>query len=304
MLSSEPQPARSPQFVIRRARAGDKEAVLAFCEHTYDWGDYIPLAWDDWLGDTQGALLVATSQDIPVGVAKVSMLTPTEAWLEGLRVHPDYRRRGLAWQFLVHCLSVARQCGAEVARLATSSQNLAVHKTLDRAHLRLVAAFQILEAPSQPAGESPLLAPLSLEDWPRVSAHILHSEALARAGGLYGSGWSWQQLTTDKLREHLAQGQILGVTDGNGLDAVAILTVVEEEKVLAVGYVDGDDAAAGRLAGALRKHAATLGLEEIEAVLPTASKAYPAFLSAGYKPEIESQAEVWVYEIDWRGVPS
>jgi hypothetical protein len=34
-------------FVIRRAEAADKNQVLAFCEHTFDWGDYLHLVWKD-----------------------------------------------------------------------------------------------------------------------------------------------------------------------------------------------------------------------------------------------------------------
>ena len=320
MLSYALAPTSAPQFVIRPARAEDKGAVLAFCQHTYDWGDYIPLAWDDWLADTQGELWVATLQDTPVGVAKVTMITPTEAWLEGLRVHQDYRRQGLAWQFLIHCLNVAQQLGAQVARLATSSQNVAVHKTLDRAGLRRVAAMRILEATPHLSADALPLAPLTLEDWPQVSARILQGKTLEQMGGVYGSGWSWQQLTADKLRAHLVQGQVFGLKvgtpspkrrrdsasrhcgEGDRLVAAAIATVVEEEKVLAAGYLDADGAAAERLADALRQRAATLHLEEIEAVLPAASQAYPAFLSAGYKPEMESHAEVWIYETDWKGV--
>ncbi len=79
--------AGSMPFVIRPARAADKQAVLAFCAHTFDWGDYLPEVWDEWLADARGQLLVATLDEVPVGVAKVTLLTPGEAWLEGLRVN-------------------------------------------------------------------------------------------------------------------------------------------------------------------------------------------------------------------------
>ena len=39
---------------IRPARPEDREAVLAFCMHTWDWGDYIESVWDEWLHDPQG----------------------------------------------------------------------------------------------------------------------------------------------------------------------------------------------------------------------------------------------------------
>ncbi len=85
-----------PQIEIRPARSEDREAVLAFSSHTWDWGDYIEYVWDEWLHDPQGMLFVATSDGQPVGVAHIRMLNKTEAWLEGMRVAPAFRRQGIA----------------------------------------------------------------------------------------------------------------------------------------------------------------------------------------------------------------
>ena len=83
---------RTP-FVIRPARPEHKEAVLGFCTHTYTWGDQVPLVWDELLVDDWGQQPMVTVDDRPVGVAKVSLLTPMEAWPHGLRVHPAYDHR-------------------------------------------------------------------------------------------------------------------------------------------------------------------------------------------------------------------
>ena len=41
---------------------------------------------DAWLSDPQSRLLVVTVEDKPVALARVSWLTPEEAWIEGGRV--------------------------------------------------------------------------------------------------------------------------------------------------------------------------------------------------------------------------
>jgi hypothetical protein len=46
---------------IRRATAGDRAAVLAFCQDTFSWGDYIDQEWDDWLGDPTGMATETTN---------------------------------------------------------------------------------------------------------------------------------------------------------------------------------------------------------------------------------------------------
>jgi GNAT superfamily N-acetyltransferase len=297
---------RTP-FAIRMARACDKDAVLAFCEHTFYWGDYLPLVWDEWLSEEKGQLLVATLDDVPVGVARVVLLTPTEAWLEGLRVHPQYRRHGLAAQFLKHCLDVARQRGAQVARLATTSTNAAVHKTTERAGMHRVAAAWPLEAEALAADETaPCLSRLTVRDWPWTSERITNGVLLAEMGGLYGAGWAWQQLTAAKLRFHLERGQVLALRDSNGaINAAAIIADADEDwKALPVAYVDGTNRHAEILARGLRQYAASLCLEKVEVAIPAASPLCQTFANAGYQPEMEAEAEIWIYELDLKGAPS
>jgi GNAT superfamily N-acetyltransferase len=290
-------------FVIRRAEATDKDQVLAFCEHTFDWGDYLHLVWDDWLADETGPLLVATADGQPVGVAKVTLVTPTEAWLQGLRIHPAYRRRGLAWQFQRHCLDVARELGASMARLATSAKNAPIHKMTERVGMRR-AVVEVLQAAAVLPGEGavPLVTP-TLEDWAQVSRRILDGAALAAMGGLYEANWMWHALTHDKLRAHLAQGQVLATCDADGdFAAVAIVSEVDQDDhVLPVGHVDGAEPHVSKLALGLRERAAALQAEKAEVVLPANSPHRPAFMGAGYRPEDEGGSMFYIYEMDLKG---
>src|SRR5579864_1207376 len=97
---------------VRRAREEDREAVLAFCQQTWEWGDYIDRVWETWLNDEQGALLVALKEGQPVGVANIRMLNAQEAWMEGMRVDPAYRQQGIASALFDAQIAEARQRGA------------------------------------------------------------------------------------------------------------------------------------------------------------------------------------------------
>src|SRR2546423_14642906 len=85
-----------PETEIRPARPEDREAVLAFCEQTWEWGDYIEYVWDEWLHDSKGILFVATIDGKYVAVSHLQMLNERDAWLEGMRVNHAYRQNGLA----------------------------------------------------------------------------------------------------------------------------------------------------------------------------------------------------------------
>jgi len=92
---------------IRVALPQDKETVLEFCRHTWDWGDYIPRVWDTWLTDPKGRLVVALIDDQPVAMAQVTMLAPDEAWLQGFRVASAHRSQGIATELGQHCIKFA-----------------------------------------------------------------------------------------------------------------------------------------------------------------------------------------------------
>src|SRR3989440_12799110 len=85
-----------PETEIRPARPEDREAVLAFCEQTWEWGDYIEYVWDEWLHDSKGILFVATIDGKFVAGSHLQMLNETDAWLEWMRVDPAYLQHGLA----------------------------------------------------------------------------------------------------------------------------------------------------------------------------------------------------------------
>src|SRR5579863_2669184 len=153
------------QIEVRPAQAEDREAVLTFCAHTWEWGDYIEREWDEWLHDSQGMLFVCMRNGQPVGVAHLHMLTTIDAWLEGLRVDPAHRQQGLATALTEAALVEAMRRGATHIRLVTHFENTAAIHVFKNAHFRQVGGFVPFTATALPettsrryAGETTQLA--------------------------------------------------------------------------------------------------------------------------------------------------
>lgn len=70
--------------MIREIRETDKQRVLEICSQIWEGDDYIPLVFDDWLKD-DGVFAGLWENDILVGFGKLTWLSPTDVWLEGLR---------------------------------------------------------------------------------------------------------------------------------------------------------------------------------------------------------------------------
>ena len=289
-------------LAIRPARAADKDAVLAFCAHTFDDGDYLPEVWDEWLADPKGRLLVGALNGVAVGAAKVTMLTPTEAWLEGLRVDERYRHLGLAWQLHVRCLQTARDLGAKAARLVTSSRNTAVHRIAERAGMRHVASCLDMVGPALSSqGVRAPLVPLKADDWPHVAARVLRSPILEMTHGLYGAWCCWQALTEAKLRAHLSQGQVLSLPQESRATTGLAITLEARWDALPVAHLEATGAHLEALALALRRQASYAGLPAAEVVIPDDADLRQVLERAGYKNDMKPEAVLWIYEIDCAG---
>ena len=104
--------------------------MLAFASDTWDGWDYIPHAWPVWLAATDGVMLVGhrPGDETPVALTRVAMVSPTEAWLEGIRVDPAMRGLEVASDLQVAELHWAAAQGATVLRYATSASNEGSHR--------------------------------------------------------------------------------------------------------------------------------------------------------------------------------
>lgn len=113
---------------IRRAQADDWDQVKPFCTGTFDWGDYIEKVWDRWMGD--GNLLVYENDAGTVdGIGHFSVRRD-EAWIDGVRVRPSARRRGVGSALMAEAEVLSREMGAAQARAAIESTNAASLKMI------------------------------------------------------------------------------------------------------------------------------------------------------------------------------
>lgn len=267
------------------------------CAHTWEWGDYIPEVWDTWLADERAVLQVGEMDGQVVAVNRLVFHSPEQAWFEGMRVDPERRRQGIGWQFMEHDLAYAQEHGAKVVRLATSSSNTAVHTMVARVGMVRVGAGQLLLAEAMPDG--PLPAILGPEQAAQVEAFLQRSPVLAHMHGLYDCGWAWRSLSTERVADMLATGQMAALlTPEEELTALAAVSIDPEGGGMWVGYADaaaGQPEAVTALAAALRAQAARVGIPQVEAMLPDLAWLRDAFRAAGYD-QGDWKGELWIFE--------
>jgi GNAT superfamily N-acetyltransferase len=279
-----------PDFEVRPARPEDRNAVLAFCQQTWEWGDYIEYVWDEWLNNPQGKLFVATKDGQPVAVANMRMLNQIETWFEGMRVDPAFRQHGIASALFEAQLAEAKHRGATTARLITESTNTAAIRLLERSFMHRIGAYTIYRAvtttlPSKRsyALETPVLA--TSADLDDIIDYLNTSNIFPAIGGLYYQGFTAYTITNDLLLEKITAQQLYILRRWDRLDGLVIAEprTGRQEKHLFVGYIDGTTESISMIAYALRQFLPDLGLESITAHVPDLMMVRDAFVGAEYE---------------------
>src|SRR5690554_4217921 len=132
---------------VRPARGDDRKQLEAISGQAWDRPDYIPGMLDRWLKHEDGELSVAELDNRVVGFSKFTVLTPQWGWLEGARVHPQWRRRGVATSLARYHIGLARQRGLAALGMATSSNNAASRSVMASLGFQLTGDYRLYRAP-------------------------------------------------------------------------------------------------------------------------------------------------------------
>jgi GNAT superfamily N-acetyltransferase len=248
---------------------------------------------------------VGTLDSRPVAIVHVTLLTPQEGWLEGIRVNPDVRRQGIGRAMVARALEAAGTRGASLVRLFTTASNTASQLLVEGAGFAQVAAFVRYAAPAGvpdeaevvPAGA--VLRVVGAGDYDRLWGYLRVSNLVPLNGGLVVRGWVAQSLTPSLLRQRLAAGEVFVL---EAWDTIQALAMVRDHPGgadddlgprLEVEYLDGMADWIGRMALALRGQAAGRELPLVRLALPDLLILHDAMDGAGY--ERRGSSPLWCY---------
>lgn len=295
---------------VRQARLDDEADVVAFTEETWPdhGGDYLPDVFADWVradGDTQRTF-VAAEDGTAVGVVQAVLLTEREAWMQGMRVDPAVRGRGLSTRLHEAAADWASERGATVGRGMVFSWNGPALAASRAAGFDPTTEFRWVH-PAPDADAEPELTVTADPDagwtyWQRSTARDrLRGLALATE-----EPWAMQELTSGTLAWAAEETYLAVVRDGGtrGLafrvrDADHETEDGETERWVEYGIGAWADLAACRsLLAAVARDAADLGADRTRVLVPedVAAVSDAAVAGAGVGDE-----PVFVFSADLTG---
>jgi|SRR5437867_2459493 len=207
---------------IRNALEADKSYMLEFCKNTFSWGDYIADVWQSW--KSKGRLYVLEEGGRVVGIYHLA-ISEKQAWVEGMRVHPQYRRRGLGKNLLVHAESMAP---FKTMRLIIESENHPSIKLVESMGYRLEDKWRLYS-----------MVPTNTKSTVRNAPDL--SEIMALVDSItYADSWKWLPLEQEKLLQLIQEKRMIVSDRNQKVSAIGIWNrSCDFPQVLQLGYVNG-----------------------------------------------------------------
>ncbi len=266
---------------VRPARLEDIPLIVPWTRDTFEWGDYVPDRLPSWLDDPESHTVVCVEGEEIVGVSNTVMLSPTEAWLEGARVHPGHRRRGIGSLMNRAGLHWARQRGARVARLAAEEENAAARKQVEAMGYRQTSKWA--HASLSPLQRPPTSLASGLQPAPSadIDAAWLSwvSGDLSRPGReMLAVGWRWKTATPDDLVSAVKRGAFFQSPAG------WVIADQPEPDWLNCGWLATTPDSAPELIDDLLKTAREWGIDEVTVKVPWTPWMVEALVRAGDEP--------------------
>ncbi len=285
------------KLVIRQARASDRDAIIEMSKHIWGGLDYLPHAWDKWLEDPNGGLLTVVLDGEPVGVSKVTLLSPGEVWLEGLRLHPKLHGRGLTKQINRVSFRAAMKHDPKSIRYATGVGNAASR------HLGEIRGFWLAARTHWIWGKSLRTGSLagrlaSFGELDDVLGFVRGTDCYRDTSGLLGVDWKFLELKRERVRRLVDAGRVLILPRQGKIRAAAIYEKNTMDGEICLGFVDGPDNDVQALARDVLLIAGRGGLKEVSAMLPVGRISDLVF-EAGYN--LIEPAKAVAYELGARG---
>jgi hypothetical protein len=225
---------------------------------------------------------------IVVAIAKLTWQGEGQWWMEGLRVDPERRLKGIGQAMCAYQVALAKKLGGRMARYMTGIRNDGSHRIAERAGFHVLARFveRVADKMDGPV-EAVTLASADLDS---VWNMMRESDLVAETKGIYVCDWKACEITRERVAEHLGKGELMGVRDEMGRVRAWCLVHIEPDwDRLGMSCLDGKTNGIVALARAMRAHAGVVGKVMVEAMAPPHPRVMEALEAAGYHVEVDPQ---------------
>jgi GNAT superfamily N-acetyltransferase len=130
------------KIMLRKAMQEDRERVVWVESKATPNLNYVGEVWDLFISDEVGEFSVAEADGEVVACGKFTVVPDGTAWLETLRVIPEYQGLGIGKRFYERFYELARSRGVPTMRMYTSHRNVVSKGLAELYGLRLAGTYR------------------------------------------------------------------------------------------------------------------------------------------------------------------
>jgi RimJ/RimL family protein N-acetyltransferase len=235
---------------------------MTFCNYTFNWGDYIAQVWDLWYADPNGKLFVIDLREkkrknnktyktkSAIAVSHVALCPNKKLiWLEGIRVHPNYRRNKVATHLIRKMLLYGKKQGAKEASAIVAVNNIVSQHMIKKNGFEVVSKWAYYEVTPKKVirkidhmrmRRRMNVKIASLKDIDEIWSYLINSKVYRLSGRRYVSAWRWYCLDYTSLERFIEEKRLV-ITYDSLIAGVAIINkngYWNRNNILQVCYLD------------------------------------------------------------------
>jgi ribosomal protein S18 acetylase RimI-like enzyme len=221
---------------VRQARKDDKDDVMSFVSKTWGGSDYIPKVWDKWIKDRNGRIHVIELEGKIVGMNRISFLPDGYCWLQGARIHPEYRGKGLATILGLYVIKWAEGLGFKKFRLSCSVRNYPAIAQVSKMGFKEMKRISVYSFKGRPGSRCvELKKEINVKE---LIPRIERSREFKLSGGVFWCDYVAVSINRDTVEDFIREGKALSY--GSALCLLKDSTE-EFENTVQVCFITGED---------------------------------------------------------------
>ena len=189
-------------MLIRRLGNSDRDDVLEISRYTWDGHDYLGTVFDEWVNDPKCDFVGVEVEGRVVAVGNLRLIEGGRTgWLEGLRVHPNFRQRGYANEITAYLVAEGERLGVGRLRYTTSDRNVESLKIAAKAGFSRVLELAVFWATGVKMSPPTRVHYVLEEAGPNALYDLLRNNVDIVPGGVLVYDWKALEFSPQSLKE-------------------------------------------------------------------------------------------------------
>ena len=223
--------------MIRRIKKQDKQRVLEISSQIWEGDDYISQVFDEWVKD-DGVFAGLWENDILIGFGKLTFLTPTDIWLEGLRKDDNSGAKKVGEKLSKYYMEFLKGRKINSIRFSTYFGNTASIKLNEKLGFQkiLELSLKTKAVKSQLGGISGKLT--KDIDFQTLRIFVEKSKYLKASNSFIYKGWVVHKYSEELLNEYYEKGNYLVWHENDEIKGCALWSDVHYKDVFWVSLLE------------------------------------------------------------------